>query len=101
MAELLSKDVQKRVSYLDYIERWIENCGAKILVVHLHDCCLTDKQDHLSFGRGDLDFDAVFTLLKRTSCKYLLIETFWRNRNKDEMDYEELGRNVEFCRSYL
>jgi len=101
LSELLSTAGQKSSSYLDYIAQWIEKCGPKILVVHLHDCALTEKQDHLSIGRGELDFDAIFDLLKSTSCKYLLIETFWRNRNKDEMDYEELKRNVEFCKSYL
>ena len=88
-------------SYLDYLKRWIEKCGAKILVVHLHDCSLTEKQDHLSIGRGELDFDAVFGLLKRTNCKYMVIETFWRNKEKEEMNYEEMRRNVELCRSYL
>jgi len=88
-------------SYLDYLKRWVERCRDKILVVHLHDCALADKQDHLSIGRGELDFDAVFDLLKTTSCKYIVIETFWRNKDKEEMTYEEMRRNVEFCRSYL
>jgi len=48
-----------------------------------------------------LDFDAVFGLLKRTNCKYMVIETFWRNKEKEEMNYEEMRRNVELCRSYL
>ncbi|MFV9677494.1 MAG: sugar phosphate isomerase/epimerase family protein [Methanosarcinales archaeon] len=101
LSELLSTAGQKRGSYIDYIEQWIKKCGAKILAVHLHDCRLTEKQDHLSIGKGELEFDRIFALLKSTSYKYLLIETFWRNRNKDEMDYEELKRNVEFCKSYL
>jgi sugar phosphate isomerase/epimerase len=101
MAELLSNDGQKSSSYLDYIERWIEQCGAKILAVHLHDCNLTAKQDHLSIGTGELDFDRIFELLNRTNCKYVLIETFWRTKDKEEMNYEEMRRNVEFCRSYL
>jgi len=88
-------------SYLDYLKRWIEKCGAKILVVHLHDCSLTEKQDHLSIGRGELDFDAVFGLLNTTDCKYIVIETFWRNKEKEEMNYEEMRRNVELCMSYL
>jgi len=101
LSELLCTAGQKRGSYMDYIEQWVEKCGAKILAVHLHDCCLTEKQDHLSIGKGELEFDKIFALLKSTSYKNLLIETFWRNRNKDEMDYEELKRNVEFCKSYL
>ena len=88
-------------SYLAYLKKWIEKCSAKILVVHLHDCSFTEKQDHLSIGKGELDFDAVFGLLKRTNCKYMVIETFWRNKEKEEMNYEEMRRNVELCMSYL
>ena len=90
---------RKEGSYLDYLQRWIEKCRDKILAVHLHDCSLTEKRDHLSIGRGELDFDAVFDLLKRTSCKYVVIETFWKNKEKEEMNYEEMRKNVEFCRS--
>jgi sugar phosphate isomerase/epimerase len=100
MAELHRSTMQKG-GYLDYIARWIEKCGPKILVVHFHDCALTEKQDHLSLGAGELDFDAVFDLLKRTNCKYIVIETFWRNTDKGEMTYGELKRNVDFCRCYL
>jgi sugar phosphate isomerase/epimerase len=102
MAEMhRSKTKIKDGSYLDFIARWIEKCGPKIQVVHLHDCALSEKQDHLSIGTGELDFDAVFDLLKRTNCKYIVIETFWRNKEKEEMNYEELKRNVNFCRCYL
>jgi sugar phosphate isomerase/epimerase len=100
MAEVTKPGI-KREGYLAYLKRWIEKCGAKILVVHLHDCSLTEKQDHLSIGKGELDFDAVFGLLKRTNCKYMVIETFWRNKEKEEMNYEEMMKNAVFCRSYL
>ncbi|MEA1956902.1 MAG: sugar phosphate isomerase/epimerase [Euryarchaeota archaeon] len=88
-------------NYLDYLKRWIDKCGDKMRVVHLHDCSLTEKQDHLSIGSGELDFDAVFKVLKGTKCKYMVIETFWRNKEKEEMTYEEMRKNVELCRSYL
>jgi sugar phosphate isomerase/epimerase len=102
MAEVThSRTKRKAGSYLDYLERWIERCGAKMLVVHLHDCSFTEKQDHLSIGKGELDFDAVFELLKRTNCKYVVIETFWRNKEKEEMNYEQMKKNVELSRSYL
>lgn len=100
MAEL-HRSRTRNSNYLDYIARWIEKCGPKILVVHLHDCTLTEMQDHLSIGEGELDFDAIFDLLKRTNFKYLVIETFWRNKERQAMNYEELKRNVDFCRSYL
>jgi sugar phosphate isomerase/epimerase len=55
----------------------------------------------LSIGSGELDFDAVFEVLKGTNCKYIVIETFWRNKEKEEMTYEEMRKNVEFCKCYL
>ena len=87
--------------YIDYLRRWITACGgAKILVVHLHDCSISDKQDHLSIGRGELDFNQIFELLRSTSLKYMVIETFWRDKARREMSYDELRRNIEFCKRY-
>ena len=104
MAELTYSRIKREDgNYLDYLKRWIEKCGAKILEVHVHDCSCSgnELQDHLSLGSGDLDFDAVFELVRSTTCKYLVIETFWKNKEKMRMDYEEMRRNVELCRSYL
>jgi len=101
-AEMCHPMIKKKdCSYLDHLTRWIEKCGAKILVAHVHDCSLTEKRDHLSLGSGELDFDRIFDLLKSAPSKYLLIEAFWKNKAKKKMDYTELGRNVELCRSYL
>jgi sugar phosphate isomerase/epimerase len=98
-----SRIKRKAGNYLDYLTRWIEKCGTKMLVAHVHDCASTENgiQDHLALGSGELDFDAVFNLLKSTTCNYLLIEAFWKNSAKNGMDYEELGRNVELCKCYL
>jgi len=104
MAELIHLGRKKQAgNYQDYLKRWIEQCGEKILVVHVHDCSRTgnEMQDHLSLGSGDLDFEVIFDLVKSTGCKYLVIETFWKNKEKMRMDYEEVRRNVEMCRSYL
>ena len=101
IAEILGEKGIKGDSYLDYLKRWIEKCGPKILVVHLYDYSFSEEQDHLSIGRGDLDFNAIFEFLKSTNFKYVVIETFWRNKGKEEMTYEVLRRNVEFCRSYV
>jgi sugar phosphate isomerase/epimerase len=104
MAELIHSGRKKHSgSYQDYLKRWITRYGEKILVVHVHDCSCTgnELQDHLSLGSGDLDFNMVFDLVKSTSCKYLVVETFWKNKEKIQMDYEAMRRNVEVCRSYL
>jgi len=104
MAEMLHSGINRQAgNYQDYLKRWTEQCGEKILVVHVHDCSYigNEVQDHLSLGSGDLDFEVIFDLVKSTTCKYLLIETFWKNKEKMRMDYEEVRRDVELCRSYL
>ncbi len=88
-------------SYIEHIMRWVKACGRKVEVVHLHDCSLNDKQDHISIGRGDLDFELIFELLKSTGAKYAVIEVFWRDRTRNELSYEELRRNIAYCKRYI
>ncbi|MBN1455314.1 MAG: sugar phosphate isomerase/epimerase [Methanomicrobia archaeon] len=97
-----TKELKSGEHFIDYLTRWVDRCGQKLLVTHVHDCACVGSvlQDHLSLGRGTLDLERVFKLLKSTSCRYLLIETFWKSRKKEAMDYDELKRNVELVRSY-
>ena len=97
-----TKEQESGEHFIDYLAQWSKQCGQKILVTHVHDCAYVDPvlQDHLSLGRGVLDLERVFKLLKSTTCNYLLIETFWKSRKREEMDYEEFKRNVELVRSY-
>jgi sugar phosphate isomerase/epimerase len=97
-----TKEQENGERFMDYLTRWVDYCGQKILVTHVHDCACVDSvlQDHLSLGRGVLDLERVFELLKSTPCNYLLIETFWKSGKREEMDYKELKRNVELVRSY-
>ena len=97
---------QKHLSSKEVVEilkRWVERCGARMLVVHLHDCVLSgcEKTDHISLGRGELNIEEIFDLLRRVNFNFLLVETFWRNRQKEEMNFEEMRRNVEICRRFL
>lgn len=86
---------------LVHLTPWVERCGSKVLVAHLHDFARSGNRDHLSLGMGEVDLSAVLELLQQaTSCQYLLLETFWKDRERAEMDYAELRRNVEWCRSY-
>jgi sugar phosphate isomerase/epimerase len=90
-----------RGDLLEHLRPWVERCGAKVLVAHLHDYARSGNRDHLSLGKGEVDLSAVLELLHQsTSCQYLLLETFWKDRERAEMDYEELRRNVEWCKSY-
>ncbi len=103
MAELTHTPVlgDEGDDYIRYLQRWVTACGTKILVVHLHDCSLSDKQDHLSIGRGELDFSRIFQLLESTTLKYVVIEVFWRDKMRRELSYEELRRNIAFCKRYI
>jgi len=86
---------------LEHLTPWVERCGSKVLVAHLHDYARSGNRDHLALGKGEVDLRAVLELLHHsTSCQYLLLETFWKDREHAEMDYDELRRNVEWCRSY-
>lgn len=103
MAELIHSGRTEQANSEDYLKRWVSRYGDRILVVHVHDCSRTEKgmQDHLSLGSGELDFSMVFELVKSTGCKYLVIETFWKTKEKVKMDYDGMKRNIEVCRSYL
>ncbi len=87
----------------EIISRWMERCADRVLVVHIHDCAFhgCEKTDHISLGRGDLDIEEVLNTVRRADFKYMLVEAFWRNRQKEEMTYDEMRRNIELCRSLL
>jgi sugar phosphate isomerase/epimerase len=98
--ECHARSRRSRENLIEYLTPWVERCGAMVLVAHLHDYSRSGNRDHLSLGKGDVNLSAVLALLKSTSCQYLLLETFWKDRKKQEMDYDELRRNVELCKSY-
>jgi ABC-type dipeptide/oligopeptide/nickel transport system ATPase component len=49
----------------------------KILAVHLHDCLIDENKepfDHIPIGSGNLNFEEIAHLIRKTKCKYILIE---------------------------
>jgi sugar phosphate isomerase/epimerase len=50
------------------IEQWVESMYPYLEQVHLHDNN-GDKDNHLALGKGKIDFDLLFTLLKQLNSK--------------------------------
>lgn len=85
------------------IEDWFDLFGGRILTVHLHDCLIKEDSrpvDHLVIGKGDLDFEDIARAVKKTRCKHVLIETYYRERGVFATE-EDLKNNLEFCRSLM
>ena len=85
------------------IEDWFDLFGGRILTVHLHDCLIKEDSrpvDHLVIGKGDLDFEDIAKAIKKTRCKHILIETYYRERGVFATE-EDLKNNLEFCRSLM
>jgi len=99
-------EIQRRVkgeSEKTEIGDWFDLFGGRILTVHLHDCLIKEDSrpvDHLVIGKGDLDFEDIARAVKKTRCKHVLIETYYRERGVFATE-EDLKNNLEFCRSLM
>jgi len=85
------------------IEDWFNTFGDRIFTVHLHDCLFTGDSrpmDHLVIGKGNLDFENIAKMVRKTNCKHVLIETYYRKRGVFASE-EDLENNLEFCRGLL
>lgn len=85
------------------VEDWLELFKDRILTVHLHDCLVKGNSrpvDHFVIGKGNLDFESIARAIKKTSCKYVLLETFYRERGTYASE-EDLKNNLKFCRSLI
>jgi len=85
------------------IKDWLELFKDRILTVHLHDCLIEDNSkpmDHFAIGKGNLDFESIARAVKKTSCRYALLETFYRERGVYASE-EDLKNNLEFCRGLI
>jgi sugar phosphate isomerase/epimerase len=93
-------EVKKGKNYLDSLKVFLRKYNDRILTIHLHDCNLSDLIDHISLGKGDLNFKEIVKEIRNK--KYILIETFWSDRNgKDVISYDELRKNQEFLVNLL
>lgn len=82
------------------IENWFRKFKKKILVVHLHDYILEEKSlDHLVLGQGKLKLEEIFEKIRKTSCKFILLEIFYSLRGK--IKNEEIKRSLELVRNFF
>lgn len=58
---------------------WMKKFSKKIHVCHLHDC--NHETDHLALGRGKLNISRILKAIRKTSAKYILLETFWNSKS--------------------
>lgn len=85
------------------LKDWIENFKDKILVVHLHDCLIEEEKepiDHIPIGEGSLNFEEISASIKKTNCKYILLEIF-RLKNFKPITEKALKESLEICRSWF
>lgn len=85
------------------IEDWLQLFKDRILTVHLHDCLVKGNSrpvDHQVIGRGNLDFESIASAIKKTSCRYILLETYYRRKGVYATE-EDFKDNLEFCRGLI
>ncbi len=60
------------------IKKWYDFFGRKIIASHIHDAKIEGGKvrDHLNLGEGNLDMKKVASLLSKTKCNYIKLETF-------------------------
>lgn len=92
-------EVKKNKNYMDSIKDFLNKFRDRIIAVHLHDCDICKLVDHLSFGKGDLNIEEIVGLVK--DMDYILIETFWRDLNKDIISYSDLENNFNYIINLL
>ena len=86
------------------INNWFKVFNRKILLVHLHDCLIENNEepkDHLIFGNGSLDIEKICKMIKKTSCKYVTIETIFREKWKKRALKNDLKNELDFCKTII
>jgi sugar phosphate isomerase/epimerase len=82
---------------------WFNTFRDRIFTVHLHDCLFkgdSRPMDHLVIGKGNLDFEDIAKMIKKTNCRHALIETYYKKRGVFASE-EDLKSNLEFCRGLM
>lgn len=85
------------------LEDWFDFFKDKILTVHLHDCLIKSNsrpKDHLVIGQGNLDFEKIIAMVKKTTCRHILLETYYRGDGTYPSE-QDLKNNLEFCKNSL
>ncbi len=87
-------------NYLKSLRDFVKKFDDKILVLHLHDCNTCELIDHLSLGVGDLNLKEILKIVGVR--RYILLETFWRDREgRDIVSYEDLSYSLNTLKSLM
>lgn len=80
------------------IFEWIKAFKKEMLVLHLHDA--SPETDHLSLGKGNLPLERILDSVKKTNCKYILVELHRgaKGRNVTERDFKN---GINYCKNLL
>jgi len=92
------QDTREPINEKFEFKDWINQFKKKIFVIHLHDVFVYKNyspRTHLTLGEGNLDLEKICKTIKRTNCKYVLIEVFQKKT------YKDLKKNLEFCKSLI
>jgi len=85
------------------IKDWLDLFKDRVLTVHLHDCLFEGSLkpvDHFVIGKGNLNFENIAKAVKKTSCRYVVLETFYARKGVFASE-EDLKDNLEFCRGLI
>ena len=85
------------------IKDWLDLFKDRVLTVHLHDCLLEGNLkpvDHFVIGKGNLNFENIAKAVKKTSCRYAVLEVFYTRKGVFASE-EDLKNNLEFCRGLI
>ena len=75
--------------YKEYVERFLE---FKPQVIHITDGSLAERDEHLSIGQGQYDFNFLAECIKANNGGYVTLETARENLNSLEEDSENLKK---------
>jgi len=79
------------------LKTWFSRFNDKILTIHLSDIKIKngEPKDHYPIGDGILKLENILSLVKKTSCNYILLEIFRKDKGKiGEKDFEKSLKKV-------
>jgi sugar phosphate isomerase/epimerase len=83
------------------LKKWFKTFKGKISVIHLHDVKIEKEKilDHLLLGLGDLDLEFVFNMVRKSNCRYLLLECY-RDLDRRRVSISEMKESLELCKHF-
>lgn len=82
-------------------EAWFERLGDRLEVLHLMDYVRTDTRvvDHLVPGAGETDIEGLIAAARAAGCETVLLEAFYNDTTRTEVQPDDLDEAAERVRS--